>query len=298
MKIDIEKLPAKTFKLSINVPKEKVNEVRNHVIEEMVKEVEVNGFRKGNAPRDLAENKLDKKRVGEEVLNHTITEAYNQAVKEHLLKPIAQPEVSLSNYKEGEDLSFTATCVERPEINLGDYKAALVQLNGEKKSVQSNPLLGPDGKPIEKKDGDAEKITIQDVLKVIVTAAKIEISDLLINEEVNRMLSRLVDQTAKIGITIEEYLNSQSKTADSLRVEYRKIAEESLKTEFILYEIAKTERVEVLDAEIDRMIEAAPDDKTRAELNSPDGRIYVRSILLKNKTIQKLIEVAEAGLKS
>ncbi len=162
----------------------------------------------------------------------------------------------------------------------------------EKIKSEGKTILGADGQPISgpKEGQDVEEKKIDDVLKALLETATVEICDLIIDEEVNHMLSRLVDQTGRLGLTVDQYLASIGKDVEALKKEYRETAEKTLKLEFALMEAAKAENIIVEDSEIKTTIDAAPDEESRKNLANPANQAYIRSILLKNKTIQKLLE--------
>lgn len=290
MKFEVEKLPKKEYKLKITIEDEKVEETRNHVIDEMAKNAEVKGFRKGEAPRAMIEANLDKGKIRGEVVNHIVPPAYDQAIKETHLRPILLPKVELVEYEDGKDLIFTATTCEAPDFALGDYKSQIT--NNKSQIKKEKTILGADGQPINKSERgeENEETKINSLLESVLSVSKIEICDLLIDEEVNHMLSRLIDQTGRLGMTVDQYLLSLNKNVEVLKSEYKQSAEKTLKLEFLLASIGQAEAISVSDEEINETIQAAPDDETRKNLANPESRAYIKSILFKNKTIQKLME--------
>lgn len=324
MKIEIEKLPKKTYKIKITIEAEKVKEAYNHVVEQAVKNSEIAGFRKGAAPANLVEAGLDKTKARGEIINHLVPSAYDQAIKETLIKPILMPKIEILQYADGQDLILQATTCEAPEIKLGDYKHEISELRTSQRfgrdpdadaferhsalerrnftsGQNSEPILGPNGQPIsggagepEKKaptDPEPERITM--VLKALMDCSAVEISDLFVEEEVNHMLARLVDQTGRLGLTVDQYLASVGKDVEVLKKDYWETAQKSLKMEFLLAEVAKAEGVRVDETEISATIEAAPDEETKKKLSETGSRPYIRSILIKNKTIQRLLELSD-----
>ncbi len=291
MKTEIKKLPKHQIEIKITIPAKRVGEEFEKVLDAAAKEIQIEGFRKGQAPKNLVREKIDKSKAYEEVVNRLVAESYNTAIKEHLLKPIVNPRVELVQFKpeENKDLIFKAVTAERPEVKLGDYKKELAKLKVQKPAEE---IVGPDGKPL-KTSPKTQEAPLEKVLTTVLAASQVEIPDLLTEGEVSRMLSRLVDQTAKLGLTIDQYLQAQGKTAEQLRAEYKKQAEETLKTELVLDELAKIEKIEVADKEIEDAIKANPDEKARQEFEKPEGKWYIRSILRRNKTIQKLLELAK-----
>lgn len=287
MKYEIEKLPKNTVKIRITVPVEQVKTLKETVAGEIIKETEVPGFRKGMAPRELAEKKLDTSKVRGEVINRAVSSFYFQAIKEAHLAPIIHPKIEIREFEEEGDLIFEARIAEKPEISLGDYKACLSLAASQSPAK----ILGADGQEAKPKESEEDVIT--KVMENVYSVAKIEISDLLIEEEVNHMLSRLIDQTGRLGLTIESYLSSVGKTVEELRSQYRSSAEKSLKTEFLLHEIATREGLTASGGEVEEMIKAAPDEESRKFLSSQENRNYVHSIILKNKAVSQLVKFFE-----
>ncbi|HLD96416.1 MAG TPA: trigger factor [Patescibacteria group bacterium] len=268
--------------LTITIPAKRVDESFTLVKAEALKEVKVPGFRTGKAPGKLAESQLNEDRLAQSLFQEVVPLAYAQAVSEHQLKPIIPPQVSVTSFKKGEDLIFEAKTAELPQVVLKDYKKSL-------KSVKGKIIYDPKGKPV----GDSEKITASQVLDKIRETAKISIPHILIDYEVQRMLSSLIDQVNSLGLTMDQYLSSQGKKPEDLQKEYHEIAERNLKDEFILNQISREEKITASEKEIADAIEAAPDDKTRERLQEQRGKAYLEDVLRKRKTIEYLIKTAE-----
>lgn len=293
MKSEVKKIGKHQLEITVTVPHQWVGEVLEKVIGDAAKEIEIEGFRKGHAPKNLVREKIDTPKAYGEVVNRVVAESYNSVVKEHLLKPIVNPRIEIIQFEPEakKDFVFKATTAERPEVTLGDYKKELAKLKVQKPPEE---IVGPDGQPLKTpKSQKTQTPTISDILQAVLKTAEVEIPEILIESEVTRMLSRLVDQTARLGLTIEQYLQSQGKTAEQLRTEYSQQAEENLKAELVLDELAKVENIEVTDKEIDKAIRANPDEKTRQELAKEENRWYIKSILRRNKTIQRLVDLAK-----
>lgn len=281
MKYEIEDLGKRTKKIKITAGADEVAKLYVAAAEELAKEIEIPGFRKGLAPLHLAKAKIDPSKLRGEIINRAATSFYPQVIKEALLKPIIFPRLEIIQLEEGRDLIFTATFCEKPEVKLGDYRLAVAQAQEKNRTI-----LGVDGQPA---NSPASDDSLDKVMDAILSVSEVSPADLLIDEEVNHMLSRLIDQTVRLGLTVEQYLLSTGKTLDQLKAEYRRIAERTIKLEFILYEIAGLENMTVSEEEISATIEGAPDEKSRQLLQNEENRSYVRSVVLKNKVIQSLI---------
>lgn len=281
MKVEVKRESGE-IALTITIPAEKVKETFAEIKREALKEVSAPGFRKGKAPRKIAEKHLSEDSLAEMLFNRLIPPTYAEALKKEGIKPIIPPQLKIVSYKKDADLVFEAKTAERPEVKLGDYKAAL-------KKIKGRVIYGPEDKPIK----GGTKITAGQVLEKLRETVDLKIPPILIEQEVQRMLSSLIDQTQKLGITIDQYLASQGKTVDQLRKEYRETAEINLKDEFILSEITTKEEIKVTPKEIEEAIEAAPDEKTKEAFSKDRGRLYIEDILRKRKTIEYLLKIAE-----
>lgn len=273
--VKVEKLPKATIKLNIKVPNVKVKDVFEHVLSEFAKNTEVEGFRKGKAPLNLVEAKIKESDLNGEVINHLLQEYYVAALKEHLITPIGNPKVLIKEFGKDKDFEFEATIAVKPEIMLGDYR----------KKIKDMVKLKSLEKPEEK-----YKLKVEDIISAISDSAELEISEILTEGEVNRMLSRLLSQAETLGLSIDQYLSAQNKTADALRKEYEEIALKNLRAEFALVKAIEDEQITIEDKEIEDAINAIGDEKTKETLQNSKDRWYITSVLAKNKLINKLVK--------
>jgi FKBP-type peptidyl-prolyl cis-trans isomerase (trigger factor) len=276
-------LPKKTFELEITIPTSLVASTYTEVLTEMAKNTTVKGFRKGKAPKEMAEKQIGKENVYEEVVQHLVSQTYFEAVKQHNLHPIVNPKVTPVSMQEGKDWVVKATACEIPEVKLGDYKQAVKGLKATSKIWTPDKANQAD----ENKD-KAETVKLDQIFDELLKQATIEIPDLLIESEANRLLSQLVDQVNAVGMTVQQYLDSKGKTQEQLRAEYAQAAIKTLKMEFILAKIAEEEKIAVMDKEIDDIISKTQDPYAKKSFESPDQRNYLALIIRKQKTVDFL----------
>ncbi len=298
MQTQVEKLPKSTVKITVTISPDQVKAEREKAIEAAVKKAKIDGFRPGQAPRHLVEPKLDQGELNGAVINKLVPEAFTSALKEHLLRPISDPRIQIKQFGQDQEMVFEAMIAERPEIKLGDYRQALQQLGGK-----AAVIYGPDGQPASGRTdphqiGEPAEAKINQVMELILTTCQVEIPPLLVEQEVSKMMARIIDQTQSLGITVEQYLQATNKTPEDLKLDYTRIAEQNLKAEFILQEIAKREEVLVKEEEILEAIKAAPDESARAEMEKPENKLYLLSVLQKSKTLQKLMDLASGKASS
>ena len=112
---------------------------------------------------------------------------------------------------------------------------------------------------------------------------------MLTENEVNRQLSDLIDQTKKLGLSVDQYLASTGRTSDSIRKEYEATARRTLTLEFALESIADKEEIFVSDDDIESALKAMKSEEERTAISKE--RYYLASILRRQKTIDFLAAV-------
>ncbi len=241
-------------------------------VQAMAANVNLPGFRKGKAPVKLVEERLDKAKIKDEVIKHLLPPAYASAIRENNIKPIIDPQIHVDGeLTEGQDWLFHAITCEFPEIDLGNYKAEVKKITAKSKIV------------VPGKETEAPKF--EEIVGKILETAKITIPGILIQREADRLISQMLDEIKKLGMTLESYLTSTGKSAEDLRADYAKKAEADLKLEFILQKIAQDEKITVEEAEIQKTIEnAVPEEKASLEAN----KYLLASIIRQQKTLDFL----------
>lgn len=277
----VEKKADGTIELKITVPWSDVEAAREEVTETLVKQVEIPGFRKGSAPRKLAEEKLNKQSVQEEVLKKVLSKEYVEAVKASNINPIVNPKIHVEAFVDGTNLEFSAETAETPTVDLKNYKE-------EVKKIKPTPKIVLPGKENEaEKDPSAEvNRKLDEILNVVLSTVKIEIPKILVDQETDRLLSQLLEELKRLGVSLDQYLASRNKKADELRKEYDERAEKDLKLEFTLRKIADEEKITVEQKDIDEALNAIQDEKQRTEVAS--NPYLVAAIIRQQKTLSFL----------
>lgn len=277
-----------TVQLTMTIPQALVQEKKEEALSHITETLEVPGFRKGKAPRDVALKHIDTQRLYEHMLQHLLPKVYASAVEEHKLRPILAPRFELLSIKEDSDWQIRAITCELPEVNLGDYKNEAIAVAKASKIWVPGKSSSATGSEQAKETTREEKE--QQVIKALIKK-DVKVPKLLIEEEVNHRLSRLLDQVQRLGLSVEQYLASTGKTVDQVRKDYAKQAEEAIKLELILNEVAKGQKIEVSDEEIDKLIDSTGDDKTKETLSTPSQKRLIKSALMRRKALDSLISL-------
>ena len=274
MASEIQRQENGTIQLTITIPVEDVKKVEEQVLEDLVKNAALPGFRKGKAPKKLVEEKLDKAKTQEEILKKLLPQAYVKAVEEHNLRPVMNPKIHIEKIESGKPWQFIALICEAPKVELGVYKDAVQKITAKQKII------------IPGKEDEKKEVKFEEIMQAVLDTAKIELPQLIVDNEVERMLANLLDDIKRLGLSLDQYLSSTQRSAESLREEYQKKAVNDLKIEFVLQKIAEMEKITVSDTEIQEAILNAKTDSERANLES--NRYLLASILRQQKTLDFL----------
>src|SRR5947199_6366134 len=121
VKVSVEKLPTSEAVLEVDLTWEELEKASEKAYRKLVQKVDVQGFRRGKAPRSLLERRLGKEYIYQEGLDELITETYRSAIKEHELNPITKPELEAPVFEMGQPYHFSVKVPIITPVELGDY---------------------------------------------------------------------------------------------------------------------------------------------------------------------------------
>lgn len=122
MQINLTYPNSTTAELEITADSEMLDRIKQSVVTEMSKGVQLSGFRKGHAPAGVVEKSLDQQQLQNRFIDTAVTELYATAVIEKQLRPVGQPQVSLTKFVPFSDLSVKIVVSIVGKIKLPDYK--------------------------------------------------------------------------------------------------------------------------------------------------------------------------------
>ena len=278
-----------SIQITFNIPFSIIDENKKKAANELGKNLEVPGFRKGKAPLVKVIEQIPENTLLEKTLSGILPDLVSKAIDEHKIKPAVYPRFELISAKEGENWQIRALTCELPGIKLGDYKTKIAGTS-RAKAIWTPSSADPAEDKTDKEDQAktrAEKE--QAIISALLESIDINIPKLLIDEEVNSRLSRLLERLEKMGLTLESYLASISKTAEVLRSEYEKQAHDAIALDLILNKIAEKENIKVGEKEIVAAVAAGSADANMTEeLHTPERRRFIEVILKRRKALDSL----------
>lgn len=126
--------------------------------------------------------------------------------------------------------------------SLGNFES----LNNLKKSIREGILK-------EKEIKERERIRIE-LIEKVAQESEIEAPDILIRQEIEKMLAEFRASITSLGLDFEIYLRESKKTIDDLKKDWQKQAEKRVRIALCLREIAEKENIEVSDEEVKEQI--------------------------------------------
>ena len=126
MKAVAEPLEGNKVKLSVEVDEAEFEKAVDAAFRRLAREVKIDGFRPGKAPRRVLEAKLGAGVAREEAMRAALPAYYENALRETDTDAIAQPEIDITSGQESGPLAFDAVVEIRPVISVPGYDALKV----------------------------------------------------------------------------------------------------------------------------------------------------------------------------
>ncbi len=126
MKAVAEPLEGNKVKLSVEVDEAEFDKAVDAAFRRLAREIKVDGFRPGKAPRRVLEAKLGAGVAREEAMRVALPGYYEDALRETDVDAIAQPEIDIIGGQEDGPLAFDAVVEIRPVITVPGYDSLKV----------------------------------------------------------------------------------------------------------------------------------------------------------------------------
>lgn len=107
-----------TFEIDVDT----INNGLTKTFNKVKKNLTAPGFRKGKISRQVFNRMYGEEALYEDTLNALLPVAYEAAVAEAAIEPVAQPKIEVVSMEKGQPWTLTAEIVVSPEVKLGEYK--------------------------------------------------------------------------------------------------------------------------------------------------------------------------------
>lgn len=128
MKVSLEREGKNIVKLGVEIESAKAMKAYEVACRQVSGRLNIPGFRKGKAPRNLVERAVGVSYLKEEAIKKILPEVFDRVITDEKLDIITQPEVQSYEFELGSPLKIKASVEVRPEVTLGDYRGLEVKV--------------------------------------------------------------------------------------------------------------------------------------------------------------------------
>ncbi len=155
--------------------------------------------------------------------------------------------------------------------SIGDFK----NVADFKKKVVENITKDKEWKSRDKKRGE--------MIDKIISESKLEVPEILIEGELDRMLAQFKGDIEQAGSTYEKYLEQIKKTESDIKKDWREAGEKRAKLQLIIGKIADVEKIKPEDDQVKKEVEHIL--KIHKNTDPLRAEAYVRMILANEKVM-------------
>lgn len=130
MRYAIKKKSGAQIEAEVTLTKEEFNKYYDSAYQKAFSEVEVKGFRKGTAPKELVERLIDKQKVFDEAAHEAVRRTLSELTEENKWVVIDKPQVEVLSA--AADFKYKVVLTIFPEVKLADYKKIAAKFNRER----------------------------------------------------------------------------------------------------------------------------------------------------------------------
>lgn len=128
-KFSIKKLPNSEIEIKVTVAWEDWKNQIDLAVENLSKNVKMDGFRPGKAPRSYVEKAVGTKAILEEASEKAIQKTYAELLKKEKINAIGAPKAELLKLAEGNELEYKIKVAVLPEVQMKPWKEKIKKIN-------------------------------------------------------------------------------------------------------------------------------------------------------------------------
>lgn len=192
------------------------------------------------------------------------------------------------------DVEFKVEMAKVSERKLPEINDEFAKSLGQFKDLKN--LRAKMEENLKKEEEQKEKSRLEEeMLKKIAEKTEMEIPEVLVQGEIDKMMAELKNMVAASGGEYEKYLESIKKTEEDLKKDFKSKAEKRAKFGLILREIAKQEKIKAEDSEIEEerkktLASYQYDKKAIEQIQSKQYEDYIRTLIQNRKVFEHLVK--------
>lgn len=131
IKSEIKKLPNSELEITVSVPWSMWEKYIDQAAADYSKEIKIEGFRAGKAPRNMVEQKVGKAALLDAAAQRAVQGTYPKVVTENKIDAIGKPTAEITKLAEGNDLEYKCVTAIVPTVTLKPWKSSVEKVNKE-----------------------------------------------------------------------------------------------------------------------------------------------------------------------
>lgn len=135
-----EKLSPTRAKLTVEIPFADLKPHLDEAYKEIAQSVNIPGFRKGKVPPAVIDQRFGRGVVLQEAINEALPVAYQNAVTEAGIVPLAQPEIDVTKLEDNELVEFVAEVEIRSDFDLPDFASIKAEVDALSEADQEEQV--------------------------------------------------------------------------------------------------------------------------------------------------------------
>jgi trigger factor len=188
-------------------------------------------------------------------------------------------------HKEGETHDHTAEKPEEEKEELPEFNDEFVKGLGPFADIADFKAKLKENIKLEKQNQKKEKTRLK-IIEKIIDESTMDVPELLVELEIDKILYRMESDIAQMGLKFEEYLKHLNKTKEDLRKDFRNDGEKKAKLALILNEIARVEKIVADEEQIAKEVAAILEHYKEADPER--ARVHAENVLTNEKIFQFL----------
>jgi FKBP-type peptidyl-prolyl cis-trans isomerase (trigger factor) len=275
--VKLSPLPERELEIIGTIPAEKMAEMRTKALAKLKADIEIPGFRKGNAPDAVIAQKIGEGRLLEEAAEIALSEEYPNILEEHKVDAIGRPEIQITKLGVGSDMEFKIKTSLYPDVKLSEYKKT------------AKKEMAKDEKPEE-----ASEKEIDDVIKNL----RVNLAHQKLHEDIghdnhdhapikDEDLPVVDDSFVKLFGNFKDVADFKNKIKENIEAEKKLKAKDKKRTN-ILESIIESSTIDlpkiIIDGEMEKMLAQFKDDVAKSGISYEE---YLKHIKKTEEDLKK-----------
>ena len=291
---------------TVKISKRLINKTIDEVTNDYIKNTEIKGFRKGNAPQKLVFQKYNDVifKDSYDRINHLINDYIVDQIKD--LMSISLNKEFIEDIREDQDIELNFSGYTKPKINEIDLKNIKIPRKTAEEEYEKttekykNPKTDEEKTAydnfIKNKDVSIDNILDNMIIEAIIDAVLLKREDIpeyIITNHVTSSIDRTKQFTESQGININEYFKNIGTTYEKVVSGLEQDIIKQLKLDLFIQDFAETNSITVTKEDIEERLSSFTPDQIDQIKNDQSGLEEIFNTILYNKVMIASVNIVK-----